>query len=93
MIVLKKEMNRMKTLMTSIITSLVFCGYGLGLYGQLSRFELLYVVAGVWAFILLWSQPWLERFHYGPFEWAWRSLVQWKPQRFVRAPGRAPATA
>ncbi len=80
-------------LMTSIITSLVFCGYGLGLYGQLSRFELLYVVAGVWAFILLWSQPWLERFHYGPFEWAWRSLVQWKPQRFVRAPGRAPATA
>lgn len=78
-------------LMTSIITSLVFCGYGLGLYGKLSRFEQLYVVAGVWTFILLWSRPWLERFHYGPFEWAWRSLVQWRLQPFAR--GAKPATA
>lgn len=69
---------------TSIITSTIFCGYGFGLYGDLSRSGLLWVVAGVWAFILLWSKPWLDRFHYGPFEWAWRSLVQWSPQRFVR---------
>ena len=80
-------------LMTSIITSLVFCGYGFGLYGKLSRFELLWVVAGVWAFILIWSLPWLARFHYGPFEWAWRSLVQWKPQPFARGGRTAPATA
>lgn len=71
-------------LMTSIITTFVFCGFGLGLYGKLSRFELLYVVAGVWAFMLLWSAPWLARFHYGPFEWAWRSLVRWEPQPFAR---------
>lgn len=69
-------------LMTSIITSFVFCGYGLGLYGQLERAELYWVVLGVWAFILLWSRPWLARFHYGPFEWLWRSLVMWKPQPF-----------
>ena len=75
---------------TSILTSTLFCGYGLGLYGQLSRAELLWVVAGVWAIILIWSPAWLARFHYGPFEWAWRSLVQWKPQPFVRiAPGLA----
>jgi uncharacterized protein len=81
-------------LMTSIITTLVFCGFGLGLYGRLSRFEELAVVAGVWVFILAWSQPWLARFHYGPFEWAWRSLVQWKPQPFVRrGAGTATATA
>jgi uncharacterized protein len=71
-------------LMTSIITTFVFCGFGFGLYGKLSRFELLYVVAGVWAFMLLWSAPWLARFHYGPFEWAWRSLVRWEPQPFFR---------
>lgn len=81
-------------LMTSIITTLVFCGFGLGLYGELSRFELLYVVAGVWAFILAWSLPWLQRFHYGPFEWAWRSLVKWSPQPFARGGTRAaPAAA
>ena len=81
-------------LMTSIITTLVFCGFGLGLYGRLSRFEELAVVAGVWAFILAWSLPWLARFHYGPFEWAWRSLVRWSPQPFVRRRGQsAPVTA
>jgi uncharacterized protein len=72
-------------LMTSVITSLVFCGYGLGLYGHLSRAELLWVVAGVWALILLWSRPWLAHFRYGPLEWIWRSLVQWKRQPFRKA--------
>jgi uncharacterized protein len=71
-------------LMTSIITTLVFCGFGLGLYGKLSRFQELAVVGAVWIFILAWSKPWLARFHYGPFEWAWRSLVRWSPQPFVR---------
>ena len=59
--------------------------YGFGLYGQLSRVELLWVVVGIWAAILLWSPAWMARFHYGPFEWAWRSLVQWKPQKFRKA--------
>jgi uncharacterized protein len=72
-------------LMTSIITNLLFCGYGFGLYGKLSRFQELAVVLGVWAFILIWSKPWLARFQYGPFEWLWRSLVRWSPQPFVRA--------
>jgi uncharacterized protein len=81
-------------LMTSIITTLVFCGFGLGLYGRLSRFQELAVVAGVWVFILAWSKPWLVRFHYGPFEWAWRSLVRWRPQPFMRGrSGPAPAAA
>jgi uncharacterized protein len=81
-------------LMTSIITTLVFCGFGLGLYGRLSRFQELTLVGGVWVFILAWSKPWLARFHYGPFEWAWRSLVRWRPQPFVRArPGPATAAA
>ncbi|WP_411286811.1 DUF418 domain-containing protein [Phenylobacterium sp.] len=81
-------------LMTSMLTSLVFGGYGLGFYGELSRAELLIVVAALWAFMLVWSLPWLARFQYGPFEWAWRSLVKWRPQPFVRAPGSAaPAAA
>jgi uncharacterized protein len=69
-------------LATSIITAFVFCGFGLGLFGALSRAELLWVVAGVWAFILIWSKPWLARYHYGPFEWVWRSLVRWRAQPF-----------
>jgi uncharacterized protein len=71
-------------LMTSIITTMLFCGFGLGLYGRLSRFQELAVVAGVWVFILAWSKPWLASCHYGPFEWLWRSLVRWRPQPFLR---------
>ncbi|WP_374471580.1 DUF418 domain-containing protein [Phenylobacterium sp.] len=80
-------------LMSSIITAAVFGGWGLGLFGELSRSQLLWVVAGVWAFILAWSAPWLAQFRYGPFEWAWRSLVQWKPQPLLRAGPRAAAPA
>lgn len=69
---------------TSIITSVVFCGFGFGLYGELERYQLYYVVAGIWAFILLWSRPWLALFHYGPFEWLWRSLVMGRPQPFLK---------
>lgn len=69
---------------TSIITAFIFCGFGLGLYGQLERFQLYGVVAGIWLLILLWSKPWMAAFHYGPFEWLWRSLVRWKAQPFIK---------
>ena len=69
---------------TSIIATTIFYGYGFGLFGYLSRAELYIVVAGIWVVILLWSKPWLERFHYGPFEWLWRSLARGKLQPFRR---------
>jgi uncharacterized protein len=67
---------------TSIVASLVFFGWGLGLYGSASRWQAWLLVPVVWTLMLLWSKPWLERFHYGPFEWAWRSLSRGKPQPF-----------
>jgi uncharacterized protein len=63
-----------------LVTSLIFCGYGFGLFGQLERWQLYGVVLLVWAIQLAWSKPWLERFRYGPVEWVWRSLVKGKPQ-------------
>lgn len=65
---------------TSIICTTIFYGYGLALFGQLSRPALYLVVLGVWALMLLWSKPWLERFNYGPLEWLWRSLARRKLQ-------------
>lgn len=63
-------------LATSLLCTAIFYGYGLGWYGQLSRAEVYLVVLAVWAGILLWSKPWLERFAYGPLEWLWRSLAR-----------------
>ena len=65
-----------------------------GMFGELSRGEAWLLVPVVWAIMLLWSKPWLDRYRYGPFEWAWRSLSRWKwePMR-KRASAEIPATA
>lgn len=41
----------------------------------LTRSGALGFVLLVWALQLAWSKPWLERFRFGPFEWAWRVLT------------------
>jgi uncharacterized protein len=69
---------------TSIVMSTIFYGYGLGLFGTVARPQLWLFVLGAWGVMLLWSKPWLDRFHYGPFEWLWRSLARWEQQPFSR---------
>jgi uncharacterized protein len=76
---------------TSILMTALFYGWGLGLYGSMSRVELWIVVLAMWALMLVWSKPWLERFQYGPFEWLWRSLARWSPQPMRRRPEPAAA--
>jgi len=71
-------------LMTSIIMTSIFYGYGLGLTGRLERAELVLLVLGMWGFMLLWSKPWLDQFNYGPFEWLWRSLARTRLQPMRR---------
>ena len=61
---------------TSLVMTTLFYGYGAGLFGRLGRVELTLVVLAVWALMLLWSKPWLDRFRYGPLEWLWRSLAR-----------------
>ena len=70
---------------TSLIMTTLFYGYGVGLYGTMSRAELWLVVLPMWALMLLWSKPWLDRFRYGPFEWLWRSLSRWRLEPMRRS--------
>lgn len=71
-------------LATSLICTTLFYGYGLGWYGKLSRAEVYLVVLAIWALMLIWSKPWLERFAYGPLEWLWRSLARGNLQPMSR---------
>jgi uncharacterized protein len=73
---------------TSILMTALFYGWGAGLFGRFTRIELWLAVFAMWALMLAWSKPWLERHQYGPFEWLWRSLARWSPQ-----PMRRPAPA
>jgi uncharacterized protein len=65
---------------TSIVMTTIFYGYGFGLFGHVGRTGLWVFVLGAWAVMLLWSKPWLMKFHYGPLEWLWRSLARGKVQ-------------
>ncbi len=60
---------------TSIAMIIVFHGWGLGLFGALSRPQLYLVTLIAWLVMLAWSKPWLDRFRYGPLEWLWRCLT------------------
>jgi uncharacterized protein len=73
----------------SIICALIFYAPGLRMIGQLQRYQLYFVVLGVWIFNLTWSPIWLRYFRFGPLEWCWRSLTYWQRQPMRR---RAPAS-
>ncbi|HET9638975.1 MAG TPA: DUF418 domain-containing protein [Allosphingosinicella sp.] len=70
---------------TSLLMTTLFYGYGGALFGRFGRAELWLVVAAMWALMLLWSKPWLERFQYGPLEWLWRSLARGAVQPMRRS--------
>ncbi|SEH13610.1 uncharacterized protein SAMN05428974_0843 [Sphingopyxis sp. YR583] len=74
-------------LVTSIVMTTIFYGYGLGLYGSVGRTALYLFCFAMWAAMLLWSKPWLDRFNYGPLEWIWRSLSRWRLQPMRKLSG------
>jgi len=68
-------------LLTSLACQFLFKWGPWKLYGRLEYCQDVYVVASVWAFNIIASLIWLRFFSFGPFEWLWRSLTYWRPQR------------
>jgi uncharacterized protein len=62
----------------TIICTVIFYGFGFGLYGELERYELYIVVGAIWIFQMVFSYLWLRKYQYGPLEWIWRRLTYWK---------------
>ena len=67
----------------SVVMTTLFYGYGLGLYGDVSRVWQQVLVVAVIGLQLLVSHWWLKHFRFGPVEWLWRSLTyrQRQPMR------------
>ena len=59
-------------LLTTVICTWIFYGYGLGLFGTLNRQGQLVVVLAVWLVLLTAAPLWLRWFRMGPVEWLWR---------------------
>ncbi|MFM7029144.1 MAG: DUF418 domain-containing protein [Chakrabartia sp.] len=71
-------------ILTSLVMTTLFYGYGFGLFGKASRAEIYLAVPPMWLAMLIWSPLWLNHFRYGPLEWLWRSLTKAKCQPLRR---------
>jgi uncharacterized protein len=68
----------------SIVCTLIFYSYGLGLFGQVGAFAGLLISLTIWLVQLVISVFWLKRFRFGPLEWVWRSLTYGAPQTMAK---------
>ena len=69
-------------LMHSIICTTLFYNYGFGLMDQVNNFHGILITLMIYALQIPFSYYWLKSFHFGPFEWLWRSLTYGKIQAF-----------
>ena len=63
-------------LATTLVMTALFDGWGLGLFGRLTRAQCTAIVPLVWLAMLAWSPIWAARFRHGPLEWCWRRLAR-----------------
>ena len=74
----------------TVIGVLVFFGFGLGLLGRFGNGATIPMGLAVFALQAWACRAWLERFRFGPLEWAWRSLTWLRVEPFrARAAGSA----
>jgi uncharacterized protein len=71
-------------LLHSIITAILFLPFGFGLFGKMEVWQGIVLTVLIFALQIPFSRFWLNRFHYGPFEWFWRSLTYMKIQPFQK---------
>jgi uncharacterized protein len=62
-------------LLQTFIATVLFYAWGFGLFGQLGRFQVLCVAAGIMAMLVIFANLWLSRFRQGPMEALWRRLT------------------
>ena len=62
-------------LFQNVVLGLLFYGYGLGLYNQFARRDLLWVVLLLWVVQLVLSSLYLRKFAQGPVEMLWKRLT------------------
>ncbi|MGD7045244.1 DUF418 domain-containing protein [Jeotgalibacillus proteolyticus] len=72
------RMSLTNYLMQSVAGTLIFYSYGLGLYGEVSLLNGLYIALGLFVIQVILSEIWLSRFNQGPVEYVWRRLTYGK---------------
>jgi uncharacterized protein len=71
-------------LFQSIVATLIFYNYGLGLYSKISVVTGTILAITIFIIQVYVSSIWVKNFHYGPMEWIWRAVSYWKKPRWKR---------
>jgi len=74
-------------LLQSLICTILFYGYGFGLYHQVGIAVGLLLTVVIYVLQIPLSNWWLAHFRFGPVEWLWRSLTYGRrqPMRYARS--------
>jgi uncharacterized protein len=68
-------------LLQSLIMSFIFCGYGLGLYGQIGAAGCISIALATGIFTLVFASLSRAKFAHGPFEYILRRFTYWGDNR------------
>jgi uncharacterized protein len=71
-------------LLQSLVCSVLFDGFGFGLYEKVGAAWLLGITILIYLLQIPFSAWWLNHFQFGPLEWLWRSLTYRQRQPFRR---------
>ncbi|RBW71160.1 DUF418 domain-containing protein [Bacillus taeanensis] len=71
-------------LFQSVIGTLLFYSYGLGLYGKTGAFTGTIMVVVIFSFQVIISKMWLKRYRFGPIEWIWKIATYGKKTELLK---------
>ncbi|WP_257985070.1 DUF418 domain-containing protein [Bacillus sp. T33-2] len=72
-------------LFQSVLCTLIFYNYGLGLYGKVSIFTGTMLAIVFFGIQVAASRWWVSRYYYGPVEWLWRAVTYMRRPKWKRS--------
>nr|WP_244093927.1 DUF418 domain-containing protein [Jeotgalibacillus sp. R-1-5s-1] len=78
------RMSLTNYLLQSVIGTLIFYNYGLGLYGEVTLLTGTLMALGIFIMQVILSEIWLSKFKQGPMESIWRKLTYPKTQKISK---------
>jgi len=65
-------------ILQSLVFTIIFYGYGFGLWGTISRTGLIVLVLVFFILQCVLSHWWMSKYRFGPLEWVWRKMTYGK---------------
>lgn len=61
-------------LLTSVIATTIFYGFGFGWFGEVDRVQQFGIVVAIWVVLIVFANAWSRYLGQGPMEWVWRRM-------------------